>query len=264
MNKYILVFQNTFSEYLAYRINFILWRVRVIISILISYFLWQTVFKAHSILLGYQQTTMLTYILLMTFLNSVVFSTQTFRIASEIHEGALSNFLLQPINIFGFNFARDLADKCINIVASVIELILFFIILKPPFFYQTNSTIIFLFCISMVFATILYFCINVILSSIGFWSRESWAPRFVFFILVTFLAGTYFPLDIVPPFIYSILRLLPFTYLIYFPLKIYLGTFSYDQIIFGFIMQIVWTLSLYFLMKKIWRSGLKLYTAEGR
>ena len=264
MLKYWFVTKNSIAEYLAYRVNFVLWRLRVVISILITFFLWQAIFIGKETIFNYSARSMFTYIILLNFITSIVFSTQTFRVAEEINKGTLSNLLIKPIDYIKFNLFRDFADKLINTCFSLFEIALLLVILKPPFIFQTNPVNLLLFSIALVLSVFLYFYINLILSFIGFWSKETWAPRFIFFIVVSFLAGTYFPLDIVPKTVYSILELLPFTYLIFFPLKIYLSQVHLQFIIKGFTISFIWIIALYYLSKKIWHKGLRVYTAEGK
>jgi len=101
------------------------------------------------------------------------------------------------------------------------------------------------------------------LSFIGFWSKETWAPRFLFFIIVSFLSGMYFPLDIVPRAIYNILILTPFPYLLFIPLKIYLGQVDLNFILRGLLLSLFWIYLLNIFMKNLWNKGLKIYTSEG-
>lgn len=263
MKKYLLVLSNSLQEYFAYRLNFILWRVRVIVSILITFFLWQAIFKTKNQIFGYQESQMLTYILLLTFLNGIVLSTQTFRVAEEINLGTLSSFLIRPFSYFGYILSRDISDKIVNTFFSVFEIALLILILHPPVFLQTSLFWLGLFLVTCILSALLFFEIGMMLSIIGFWSRETWAPRFIFFILLSFLAGTYFPLDILPKPIYGFLQLVPFTYLVFFPLKIYLGHIDSGFLIRGFIIMFSWILIMTFILRYFWRRGLKIYTAEG-
>ena len=264
MLKYFYVTKNSLMEFLAYRLNFVLWRVRVVVSILITYFLWLAIYSGRDRIFNYTQGQMLTYIILLTFLSGVVLSTQTSRVAEEINSGNLSNYLIRPLNYLSFNLFRDLADKLINTFFAIIEMALILLIFRPHFILQTNPLNLFFFILSLIMAVILYFFISLLLSFIGFWSREVWAPRFIFFILVAFLAGTYFPLDIVPRPIYALFELLPFTYLIFFPLKIYLGNINGFFLIKGFAVSFFWLIILYQLVKIVGQKGLKAYTAEGK
>jgi ABC-2 type transport system permease protein len=240
-----------------------LWRIRVIINILITFFLWQAVFRTNSVIFGYSRIQMLTYIILINVLNGIVLSTQTFRIAFEINSGLLSKFLIQPLNFFAYNLARDLPDKIINTGFSIFEINIMILILQTPIIIQQDLLRLISFVLVSLLAALLYFEINILLSFIGFWSKETWAPRFIFNILLMFLAGTYFPLDIIPKQIYDFLQLLPFTYLVYFPLKIYLGAVDMSQLMKGLGIIIFWLFALMFIIRYVWHTGLKIYTAEG-
>ena len=264
MFKYFYVTKNYLAEYFAYRLNFLLWRVRVIVSVLISYFLWSAIYGNRKQIFNYTKNQMLTYIVLLTFINGIVLATQTQRIAEEINQGTLSNFLIRPMDYFAFNLFRDLADKSINTFFAVIEIVLIILLLKPGFIVQSDPIFLILFIFSLFLSVILYFIISILISFIGFWSREYWAPRFIFFIIIAFMAGTYFPLDIVPQPVYSLIEFLPFTYLVFFPLKIYLGNILLSQILKGFLITLFWIFFLYLFARLVWKKGLKIYTAEGK
>ena len=151
-----------------------------------------------------------------------------------------------------------------NILFMGAELTLFFFIFHPPFFIQTNPFLIITFILSILLATIMHFYIGFSLSLIGFWSPETWAPRFIFFIIVTFFSGWTFPLDILPQSIYEALKYFPFTYLIFFPVKIYLGTLNNFEMFSGLAICAIWTVIIYFLTKTFWLKGLRSYTAAGK
>lgn len=264
MNKYLLVAKNTWEETLTYRLNLVMWRLRTNLSLLALYFLWFAIIPKDAIIFGYSQSLMLTYILGTAIMSAVVLSNRSYAIGDEINQGNLSNFLIRPINYFLYWFSKDIGDKAMNIAFFAVELSILFLILKPPFFMQTNLNLIGLSMVSIVFSVLMYFLINVLLGFIGFWSPETWAPRFIFWVLLGFLAGSYFPLDILPTTIFEFFKLLPFSYLIYFPLKIYLGQLTHFELIEGLVIEIAWIIVLYFVSKLVWEKGLKIYTAYGR
>ena len=99
---------------------------------------------------------------------------------------------------------------------------------------------------------------------IGFWSPEVWAPRFIFYVLVSFFAGSMFPLDILPEPVFNVLKLLPFGYLQFFPLKIYLGQLDFQSIVQGFLITSGWIGLTYAALMLTWNKGIKLYSASGR
>lgn len=264
MIKYLLVARNTWDETLAYRLNFVMWRVRVVLQILTMYFLWSALLLPGQAILGYTRNLMLTYILGASIINSLVISSRSYEVGQEINSGNLSNFLLRPINYFLFWFARDLGDKAMNLVFSVIELAILFLILRPPFFIQSDPALILLAFVSAFLAMILYFFLSFLLGLIGFWSAEVWAPRFVFITVLTFFSGGLFPLDILPKPLFLFFELLPFPYLLFFPLKIYLGQMPLGDIGRGLLVSAIWTGILWIVVKFVWAKGLRVYGAYGR
>jgi ABC-2 type transport system permease protein len=206
----------------------------------------------------------LTYIIGTGFLQALVLSSRSYTIGDEINEGNLSNYLIKPMNYFMYWLAKDIGDKAMNITFAVGELIILYSLLKPPLFIQTNFRSILLFIVTAFFAASLYFLCNLILGMIGFWSPEVWAPRFIFMIVINFFSGGFFPLDVLPAPLYTFFSWLPFQYLLYFPIKVYLGQVRNEQIIYGFLIETLWLLGLYLIVELLWHKGLKMYTAQGR
>lgn len=264
MKKYLLVARNVWDQTLTYRLNFVMWRVRIVLSMLTMYFLWLALLPENQTILGYTRDLMLTYILGTSIISSVVISNRSYEVGDEINNGNLSNFLLRPINYLSYQFSRDLGDKAMNIVFSITELTVLFMILRPPLFVQTDLGLLSLTVFACVLGMVMYFFINFLLGMIGFWSAEVWAPRFIFVTLLTFFSGGLFPLDILPASIFSALSYLPFTYLLFFPLKIYLGQLAAGEIIRGLIISSIWAGVLFLTVKYVWNRGLRLYTAYGR
>lgn len=264
MKAYLLFAKNTWNEIVTYRLNFVMWRVRNLLQLLTIYLLWATITSQSANIFGYTKAEMLTYILGASFLTAVVISSRTQEMGDNINSGDLSIFLIRPINYFGYFLSRDLGDKAMNVIFSILEITLVYLVLKPPIFIQTNFINLAFFIISITLALLLNFLIGSLLGMLGFWSPEIWAPRFLMYIVLGFLSGGNFPLDIFPRQIVNYLQLLPFTYLLYFPMKIYLGQIAFFQIIQGFLVTLIWILFIYFILKTVWIIGLKKFGAEGR
>lgn len=265
VKKYWPVFKNTWQEYFTYRLNFAMWRVRTVTQLLLVYFLWCAIFQNQKgEIFGYSQQLILTYILGVSFLRAIVFSSRTIDVGDEINRGNLTNFLLKPLSYLKYWFTRDLADKILNLTLAVFELTLIFWLLKPEIFWQADIWRLTLFGLAALLAMLLYFYINFLFGLLAFWTPEVWAPRFVFLIFLEFFAGALFPLDILPKFLFNTLAFLPFPYLLFFPLKIYLGQLGFFQITTGFVISLSWILVFYQIVQLVWHQGLRIYSAEGR
>ncbi len=255
--------KNTWDEAVTYRLSFSVWRFRNVLQLLTMYFLWYALVPAQKTTFGYSQSLILTYILGTSILSSLILSSRSYDLGDSINKGDLSSYLMRPINFFYYLFAKDIGDKAMNITFSVGELTILFILLRPPFFIQTNPFYLTAFFMSIIAALILFFFCNLLLGFIGFWSPETWAPRFIFGIFINFFAGGLFPLDILPAPLFAVFRLSPLTYLLYFPLKLYLGQLSFPDMLSGFLISYIWIFCMYKIIQLVWMRGLKVYTAQG-
>ena len=262
MQKYFSLFQITLQEIFAYRLNMAMWRVRQIFIFLIPFFIWKSVLGQGGEIYGYAFPAIMTYLFGTTILRSLVMGSRTIDLGGMINTGALTIPLMRPINMFSFFFVRDLADKLFNLGFMFIELPLIYFVFRPPIFLQSNPYTIFLFLCSVIMAILIYFYINVIFGSLAFWSRDIWAPRFLLMVIMEFATGAMFPLDMLPSVWQTALHFTPFPYLLYTPLKMYLGSDQYVYIHLG--AGLIWVVLLGLLTHFIWQKGIKSYEAEGR
>jgi ABC-2 type transport system permease protein len=265
MKKYLKVIKISFMEHFIYRTNFLLWRLRSLISFLTLIFFWQAVYGARDEVFGYQRSQMLTYVVGISILRGIVLSGRVGDLAGMILSGDLvSKFLLRPWNVITTWFFRDLSSKILNISFVIVEVGLIIKLLNLPFYISENWQSLLLFIISCILAIPLYFLISFLLSSIAFWTDNIWAPRWLFgIIFLEFMAGTLFPLDVLPKFLFDLIHLTPFPYLVYLPINIYLERISLFNAVYQILILVFWLVIAYSITIKIWKSGLKNYTAYG-
>lgn len=244
-----------------------MWRVRNVFQILLTFFLWDTVFASPTtVIFGYDRSKILTYVFGIIVVRAFVMSARAADISSDIAQGDLSNYLLKPITYFRYWFTRDISSKALNLIFAAVEFILLFIILQPPFYFQTNPVTLLLFFIGIVLAVLIYFFTLIIVSSVTFWAPElSWGGHFLItIVLVEALSGALFPINILPSLFQSIIMATPFPYLIYFPVQVYLGNIAGNAVLGGLMIAGAWTGLLWFAMNFIWQKGLKVYESTGR
>lgn len=265
MKKYWRSLVLALKEDTIYTLSVVAWRVRTVMRVLIVYALWSSFLYSYNSFAGYSKTSLLSYILLTMMVQAVVFSSRTIDVSADISSGDLTNTLLKPINYFKYYLAQDLGNKAMNFTFSLLEFSLFIYFFKPPFFIQNNGPTFLFFSLLMVLSTLTYFFINLILGFLAFYNPENvWAPRFLFFMILDFLAGALFPLDILPSAIFKGLMLTPFPYFLYFPIAVYLGKFQGAQLFFYSLVGLFWLVFLAWLSMRLWRLGLKAYEAWGR
>lgn len=263
MKKYLELFRVTVDQYFVYRLNFILWRFRVVLNLILIYSLWSAIYLNQRSIVGYSQTEMLTYILLISFLSDFVLSSKIHELGGEILNGDIINKLLKPWNFFSQLLTKEVADKTINISFAFIEITVLILLLKPQLAPAPEPIAIILIILHLFIGLAISFFMSFSISLFAFWSAEIWAPRFIYFILVFVLAGNYFPLDILPEPFYNALLYTPFPYFIFIPAQLYIkGIAHYDSSLL--IIGLIWVVISYVFAKWLWQKGIKQYSFYGR
>lgn len=255
----------TIKEYFTYRLSFLLWRLRVVLNLLIPLFLWSSVFDKSSTIAGYDRASFISYLMYGNLIATFAFGTRTFQISQDINDGKIINIILKPISFFRYHFAREIADKSINLSFAFIEIVLLITLLKLPLLPPQN--VLFFIPIFVNSILISYF-INLFLSFVGFWTTDVWPIRFIFIVLLFFVSGNYFPLDILPPTIYKLILSTPFPYFFYLPTKLLIDknflTHNTPYLAEMVFFAIFWLFGSYGLALVTWKKGIKNFSFWGR
>jgi ABC-2 type transport system permease protein len=264
VNKYLTLTGLSFQKQLEVRSDFLFERVRSLSVMISLYFLWSALLINQTSVLGYEREQLLTYVLMAALLRALVLGAVSDYLPSEIAKGKLSDVLLRPISHMGYWAAQDAASKSVNVISAAIELTIFALLVRTPFYLPAHALTWLGFFLTVIGGMVMYFQMSYLLGTLGFWTAQSWGPRFCFEILLEFCGGAYFPIDFLPQTIQRIVSLLPFPYLVFYPLRIYLERGSLLTIGHCLMMQAFWIVVLSVLVRVLWRRGLRQYAAEGR
>lgn len=256
----------SWQDGLVYRMSVLMWRVRRFLAALMSLTIWSTIYASSqtgATPFGYTQSAMISYIFLVSLMQNIVMATALNGLAQDVYTGQISNQLLKPVSLTGYLVMQELADKLKNTSAMVFEFAALFLIFKPELVFPTVG-IVFLFAVWTVGAIILNFCISLLFGCLGFWSPETWAPRFLFYTLLQFAAGQLFPLDVLPTLVQKIMYATPLPYLSFVQTQLFLGKLDGAAQLRHSLTLLVWILVLGLLAQFIWKKGLKDYDAAGR
>ena len=266
LHKYWHIAKTSWENGFVYRLNFVMWRVRQVVQLLAVYFLWLAVLKQNPTIFDYSRTQMLTYILGTSVIRSLVFSSRSVDAQTEIATGDLNNHLVKPMGYFKYWFARDAADKLLNLLFLAVELTLIVILLKPPLFIQSDLVTLAMFAVASILAMVMYFYFSFLISMSTFWLPEhnGWPQRFFVFMLLEFFSGGLFPLDILPKPIFAVAKSLPTAHFLHTPLQIYLGRITGLEALQTVGIMALWIVLFWQLAAWVFRRGLKIYGAYGR
>lgn len=263
LQKYLSVLKLAWQNGLVYRTSLLMWRLRQFLSSVMALTIWSAIFTQQTEAFSYSGPAMISYIFVVAIAQSLILATVLHGLTGTIYSGQLSYELLKPVNIFAYLGAQDLADKLKNLGFVLIEMVVLFFIFKPILMLPTPM-VAGLSALTMVMGALIHFFILLLFGAIGFWSSESWGPRFLFFMFIDFTAGKLYPLDILPHLIQRIIYLTPFPYLSYVQTQLFLERISLDQA--GPILLVMggWLIGLGALTYMVWKVGIRNYQAMGQ
>jgi len=264
MNKHWTLFTLSWQKQMEVRSDFFFERIRSISILFSLYFLWSALLSQGQTIFGYEPQKLLTYVLVMTLLRAWVLGCVTDRMPQEIAKGNLSDILLRPISNLSYWATQDMANKGLNLTSAIFEVGLFMLLVGASLYIPQSAITWVYFALSVLGGMVLYFQFSYLLGVMGFWTAQSWGPRFCFEVILEFCAGAYFPIDVLPLVLQKFLAFLPFPYLIFYPISIYLERISQQEIITGFMFQLGWIFILSIVTKIMWAKGLRQYASEGR
>lgn len=266
MKKYLTVFAVDWQNQFIYRLNFILWRLRNILRLLMVYFLWHGIFSTNKSIAGYSRPEMFTYVFLVLIVVAIILSAPSAdNVGGEIASGDLSNFLVKPLSYIKYWFTRDLSSKLLNLSFSAVEITVLWLLLQPDIVISSNPLIWASAIASIIIAIPTYYFLGICARFVSFWAPEdTWGLGFLVLVFVEIFSGMIFPLDILPKIVQQIIQLTPFPYLIYFPIAIFLGKYQGPELLRILGQSLLWAFIMGLFTRFLWRKGLRIYGAAGR
>src|SRR5262249_18530649 len=101
------------------------------------------------------------------------------------------------------------------------------------------------------------------LALLAFWATRANALLEIQDALTFLLAGQIAPVALLPGLMQVLAQVLPFRYMIGFPVEVLLGHLTGAGLLIGFVYQCSWCLIALTLFILIWRRGVRHYTAVG-
>lgn len=265
MKKYLSFFKIALKKSLEYRVRLLIWFFWDIGTSLIMLFFWLAVFKTKNEVAGYNFSSMAIYYFVIMFSRSLVLTHQDEDLQREIYSGQINIYLPRPANLIILKFFYELAYKFLKLIYLIpVMIISYFIFLKGKEFTFSFTTInILFFFLSCSIAFCLYYFIKILIGISAFWFNEiEWLTGFEELIF-WFFGGLLLPLNILPLKMQRIADFLPFKYIFYLPAQGLLGKLNSGQMLFSLLIQIFWLVLFYFLVKKVYQAGLKIYSSFG-
>ena len=266
LGKYLEVMKVGWQDAVIYKGDFVITSVMKVLRIVIEMIFWTVVFEASekSVIAGYTLNSIITYYILMFLIGTVMNQSEVCGwIASDIREGGLSQYLVKPINYLGYYFAKWGSKTFLHMLITALALTPVFLLGLGGLVLDMNLFHLFAFPLVVACGIVLNYLLNTIVALIAFWFVEIDSLMLFKMFVFEFLSGAWFPLDILHPSILGVSRLLPFQYVVYFPISILNKGVSNHELLFGMAMQMGWILCAFVVMRLLWKAGLTRFSGSG-
>jgi ABC-2 type transport system permease protein len=178
-----------------------------------------------------------------------------------VREGTFSVALLKPVHPIHSDIADNISSKLITLPLMVLIALglvaAFHPLLAPPMWAVVAAIP------ALILAFMVRFLLEWTLAQSAFWTTRVTAINQIYFVLVLFLSGQIAPLTLFPAPVQLVAAILPFRWMIGFPVELLLGRMSPVQAFTGIGAQVVWLAIGFALFRIVWRAGVRVYSAVG-
>lgn len=261
-DKWLATFRINWSKQMAYKLNFLLLVLGpILVFFFIRYNLWSSIYQLQGVteIQGYNRGQMLSYQAWVMIVALLAMGYSGMNLAEEIRLGRISAYLLYPFGFWPFHTASFLAFQWLQFFISFLTLSA--LLLRGWVLWPTPQGLfhglLFSLCVSFF-----WYQANFLIGILAFWLEETWILRVMLITVAQFFSGSLIPLELFPSWLVDILQYLPFPYLTYVPVKIFMGTYT-GSMPLAYSAILIWSLILSAVVYGVWRRGLRNYTAAG-
>ncbi len=263
---YFKVFNIGLQNTLVYRWNFFIRLLMSFLPLLGLVYFWRAIYAGRDgeLINGYSYGDMIFYFMLVNLVQALTMPLDDeWQIATDIRDGQLNQFLLKPLDYFGYRVLLFVSNRAVYTVVAAIPTLVLFIYFRGYVSLPEHGVTWVFTIAALVLTAILQFLITYAIAMFAFWILEVSTLVFIYFAFEYIFAGHLFPLDIMPQWMYAVVKWTPFPYQLFFPISIFKERLETVQMIEGFGIQILWILLIGMLVRFLWTRGLKKYTAVG-
>ena len=201
------------------------------------------------------------YYLVLILVNQLTYSQTNWTVGDIIRYGKLNALLLRPMSPVYDGLASEVAGKVVYMAFVIPATAVLALILQPEWHVTAENGLAFVPALALAWA--LRFFWGYWLALLAFWATRADALLGLQDALVFLLAGQVAPVALLPGVMRQAASVLPFRYMVGFPVEVLTGQLSPGEVWAGFAAQAGWLCVALALFAALWRAGLKRYAAVG-
>ena len=252
--------KSTWTSWLQYRSFFFLLAFGWMLPPLIYLFVWSAAAGAGQVG-GLNRGQFVGYYLILILVNQITYAQTNWTVGDVIRSGGLNSWLLRPMPPLYNALSSELAGKVVYLAFVVPVAAALAVLLRPEVHPAPGGVPLAI--LATVLAWALRFFWGLWIALLAFWATRADALLAVQDALVFLLAGVVAPVPLLPAALRAVAAYLPFRYMVGFPVEIVTGQLHPAEIATGFALQVAWLAAALILARRVWRAGLRRYSAIG-
>jgi ABC-2 type transport system permease protein len=251
-----------FVNTLAYRLRYYTGIVTYFIYVTVYYFIWKAIYTHSSSLEGFDFSHMLTYIAVGWTIRSFYFNNIDQDMAYAVAEGKLAMDLIKPVNPQLMYVAQALGESLFRLGMLTVPTALILLLVYPV--RRPASLTHFLgFFVSAMLSFLIVAGINFAVGTFAIRLKSILGLLRAKYFLLELFSGLLIPISFFPRVVQDIFSVLPFQYVSYIPVLIYLGKISGLGILRALALQVFWIFALLTVGDALWRWSSRKITIQG-
>jgi len=262
LRLYAQQFKTTFASMVQYRASLFIWMISQVLEPLVYLIVWATVSNGSGGSVGgYTARGFAAYYLVLMLVNQVTYTWIMYEYEYRVRQGSLSFALLKPVHPIHSDISDNLSSKLITLPILLVVAAGLALIFRPTAAPTLWAALAFI--PALILAFLVRFLLEWTLALAAFWTTRVNAINQTYFTLMLFLAGQIAPLSLFPRWLQIVAAILPFRWMLGFPVELVLGRLTPVQALEGLAAQAAWVVISLVLIRVVWRAGVRVYSAVG-
>ncbi len=250
----------TWSSWLQHRGFFYLVAFSWMIPLLVYLFVWSTAADEGAVG-GLTRGEVVAYYVVLILVNQITFSTNNWTVGDGIRYGRMNLLLLRPLSPLYDALASEVAVKVVFMTFALPLAAVLALVLRPTLHVTPRAVLLFVPALALAWG--LRWLWGYGLALLSFWSTRADALLSLHESLIFLLGGQVAPTVLLPQAMRHAAGLLPFRYMLAFPVEVLTGQLGAAELVTGFALQAGWLAVALALAVALWRAGLRRYSAVG-